>query len=61
MSAKISTLANGPLKVSGDFVLEDAQGKVVPHAEEAYLCRCGQSSKKPFCDASHKKAEFLAE
>jgi CDGSH-type Zn-finger protein len=22
------------------------------------LCRCGQSRTKPFCDASHKEADF---
>jgi CDGSH-type Zn-finger protein len=24
----------------------------------AALCRCGQSANKPYCDGSHRRAEF---
>ena len=49
----------GPLKVEGDFQLLDSEGKTLEHkGEAAYLCRCGQSSNKPFCDGSHTKAGF---
>lgn len=44
----IQSLENGP-----NLVLID--GKAGPA-----FCRCGQSSKKPFCDGTHRKVEFKA-
>jgi CDGSH-type Zn-finger protein len=56
---RIKTLKNGPLEVSGPAEILDAQGKPKPADESPfYLCRCGQSANKPFCDGSHKKAGF---
>ena len=48
--AKVQILAseNGPYLVMVD-------GKMV-----AELCRCGQSSEKPFCDGTHRKVQFRA-
>lgn len=51
---------NGPIKVIGGIVLKDMNGKpiAVPNPAQYALCRCGQSQKKPFCDGSHKSANF---
>jgi CDGSH-type Zn-finger protein len=49
----------GPYKVEGDFEIVDAEGKVLEHqGTQAFLCRCGHSSKKPFCDGTHAKIGF---
>jgi len=45
---------NGPLHVSGNFVIIDASGDKLDIKDEAWLCRCGGSSNKPFCDNTHK-------
>ena len=57
---KITPLPNGPLKVNGVVTIHNATGKSVHLSEECYLCRCGASQKKPFCDGAHAKAGFKA-
>ena len=62
MSTTIKTTTNGPYIAEGDFKLVKADGTEVTHeGTKAALCRCGQSSNKPFCDGSHKKSDFKAE
>ena len=53
---------NGPYEVSGAVDVLDFEGASYPPAESPiYLCRCGQSGNKPFCDGTHKKVGFRAE
>jgi CDGSH-type Zn-finger protein len=47
-----------PLKVTGPFVIKGPDGKIIETEEEVYLCRCGKSSNKPFCDDSHLRIGF---
>jgi CDGSH-type Zn-finger protein len=51
---------NGNLKVEGPVTLLDGEGNAISIAEGSaiFLCRCGQSKEKPFCDSSHRAAGF---
>ncbi len=52
---------DGPLRVSGNLEICAGTGRVVQRVTETYLCRCGQSQHKPFCDGSHRAAGFAAD
>jgi len=56
----ITCSPNGPLRVTGNFVIKDGQGKDFGLAGRTTisLCRCGQSQNKPFCDGSHARTGF---
>lgn len=58
---KIKRAPNGPLLVTGNFVIRSASGRDGWQGTKAALCRCGRSKNKPFCDGSHKDAGFAAE
>lgn len=56
---RIKALKNGPLEVSGPVEVTDSAGARRPVDEDPiYLCRCGHSANKPFCDGSHKRVGF---
>jgi hypothetical protein len=44
----------GPLRITGNFILKDLQRDKESVPGEVYLCMCGKSSTKPYCDGSHK-------
>jgi CDGSH-type Zn-finger protein len=56
----IVVFPNGPLRISGNFVIKDGQGKSFDLSGRAAisLCRCGFSENKPFCDGSHGRKGF---
>lgn len=56
--AEFHIIKNGPLKVTGNFKITSTNGTRMDTGNEAYLCRCGGSSNKPFCDGTHKKNGF---
>lgn len=51
---------NGPYEISGMVRLVDHEGAAYPGEDPIYLCRCGGSANRPFCDGTHKKAGFQA-
>ena len=52
---------NGPYCILGSVTIIDAEGNVIEQTEETYLCRCGGSNTKPFCDGSHRIVGFKSE
>jgi len=56
----ITSLTDGPLEVAGEVEILAADGPLVKEASKCFLCRCGHSAKKPFCDGSHKREGFTA-
>jgi CDGSH-type Zn-finger protein len=57
-NALFKVFANGPLEVSGSFRLVNSEGKIIRTEGTAYLCRCGGSANKPYCDDTHKRNGF---
>jgi CDGSH-type Zn-finger protein len=59
-ATKITIRTDGPIRVEGEFVLVDAEGREFGLAGRTAisLCRCGHSQSKPFCDGSHRTAAF---
>lgn len=59
-NVSITPLENGPLEVSGQVSIVAPDGTVLSEGDKAYLCRCGQSGKKPFCDGTHKRVGWTS-
>jgi CDGSH iron-sulfur domain-containing protein 3 len=58
----VRVLKNGPYEVKGEPTVTDQKGgKYQAQGEPIYLCRCGQSANKPFCDGTHTKVGFKAD
>jgi CDGSH-type Zn-finger protein len=69
---RIKVIKNGPYLVQGGLPLSEKiivaddegtalawkEGRNLPQSGTFTLCRCGQSSNKPFCDGTHAKISF---
>ena len=54
----IRLIKNGPVQVQGSLELSGPDGKVFWRGDQTFLCRCGHSENKPFCDGAHNRHEW---
>lgn len=52
---------DGPLHLEGPLTIKNAAGTVIFSGSDAWLCRCGGSATKPFCDGTHAKIGFRSD
>ncbi len=58
----IQAFKNGPFIVKGAVKVLDHEGKEFSAAGKAIaLCRCGESTNRPFCDGTHNRCGFASE
>lgn len=57
----VTPTKNGPLHVQGPLEIVSGTGRTLGRVQETWLCRCGHSRNKPYCDGSHAKAGFEAD
>lgn len=58
---KIKVLKSGPFLVEGSLQLLGSDGQPIACPPNGFaLCRCGASTRKPFCDGTHSKIGFEA-
>ena len=65
MAIEVVATKNGPYLLTGDLSgldLRDGDGNLYDVAGKSriFLCRCGASATKPFCDGKHSKIGFEA-
>lgn len=59
---KVTPINNGPYHLEGSFTIVTEGGRVVDKVDgEAWLCRCGHSANKPFCDGTHERVGFQSD
>lgn len=54
-NASITVVKDGPYKVENVPSLTLSDGSKGETKAAMFLCRCGQSKNKPFCDGTHTK------
>lgn len=49
---------NGPVLIKTECAIKHSDGREEIKTGTTALCRCGQSSNKPYCDGTHRKIDF---
>ena len=65
MAVEVVATKNGPYLLTGDLSLlelRDGDGNLYDFSGKSriFLCRCGASTTKPFCDGQHSRIGFQA-
>jgi CDGSH-type Zn-finger protein/ferredoxin len=58
MDAEITPTTDGPLHAQRIRALKNDRGETIHAGESIFLCRCGASKNKPYCDGSHNAVGF---
>jgi uncharacterized Fe-S cluster protein YjdI len=55
---KIEVTPNGPYLIKSECLIVHSDGREETKTGTVALCRCGNSSNKPWCDGTHRKTGF---
>ena len=58
LNAELRVALDGPYLVTNVEHFTNWLGEEFPRAPQIALCRCGQSSMKPYCDGAHARSDF---
>jgi CDGSH-type Zn-finger protein len=50
---EVRVQSKGPILIKGNFSFRDSSGNITTGEQELYICRCGGSKNKPWCDDTH--------
>ena len=57
---RVTPTKDGPLHAEGEFEIQGREDGSTYRDDDAWLCRCGGSSNKPFCDGTHARIGFTS-
>ena len=55
----VELMKNGPMVIEGEIKLTQSDGSIILKNKKTAFCRCGASSRKPYCDGSHISTGFV--
>jgi len=58
MSVTCRVIKGGPLEITGELKITGTDKREFDMKGPVYLCRCGGSGNKPFCDGTHNNNDF---